>query len=108
MRTVMHVNLADGKLDATVLNDFRYLMCRLCSSAFWGFRRHFMDMADQLYGSLDSATQRSIEKERDVIGTNGTNSMSASLRGSNSSLNSMPGGVISTFIVGMRFACFLS
>jgi hypothetical protein len=55
-----------------------------------------MDLADQLYATLDSATQRSIEKERDVLGTNGTSSMSASLRGSNSSLNSMPGGVIST------------
>jgi hypothetical protein len=82
-------------------------MYNLYSSAFWGFRRHFMEMADQLYGALDSATQRSIEKERDVLGTNGTNSMSASLRGSNSSLNSMPGGVISTFFVGMCIACFV-
>jgi hypothetical protein len=57
-------------------------------------------MADQLYGALDSATQRSIDKERDVLGTNGTNSMSASLRGSNSSLNSMPGGVISMCLWG--------
>ncbi|CAO1428288.1 unnamed protein product [Diamesa tonsa] len=63
--------------------------------AFWSYRRHFPELADQLYGSLDIPTQRACEKERDQLGTNGTNSMSASLRGSNSSLNSMPGGVLS-------------
>ncbi|XP_062552161.1 CLIP-associating protein isoform X6 [Armigeres subalbatus] len=62
--------------------------------AFWSFRRHFQDLADSLYSSLDSATQRMMEKDRDNLGTNGTNSMSVSLRGSNSSLNSVPGGVI--------------
>lgn len=43
-----------------------------------------------------------MEKERDAT-SNGTNSMSASLRGSNSSLNSMPGAVLSTclFVVFM-------
>ena len=45
-----------------------------------------------MYGSLDIATQRQVEKEKDSGGSNGTNSMSASLRGSNTSLNSMPGG----------------
>lgn len=40
--------------------------------------------------------QRALDREREA-GTNGTGgSMSASLRGSNSSLNSMPGSVIST------------
>lgn len=63
--------------------------------ALWSYRRHFPELADQLYGSLDIPTQRACEKERDQLGTNGTNSMSASLRGSNSSLNSMPGGVLS-------------
>jgi len=43
---------------------------------------------------LDIATQRQVEKEKDA-GSNGTNSMSASLRGSNTSLNSMPGSVLS-------------
>jgi CLIP-associating protein 1/2 len=62
--------------------------------SYWSFRKHFPDLADQLYGSFDIATQRQVEKERDA-GSNGTNSMSASLRGSNSSLNSMPGGVYS-------------
>lgn len=42
---------------------------------------------------MDQTTQRSLEKERDII--NGTSSMSASLRGSNSSLNSMLGVVSS-------------
>ncbi|XP_055592282.1 CLIP-associating protein isoform X6 [Uranotaenia lowii] len=62
--------------------------------AFWSFRRHFPDLADNLYSSLDMATQRMMEKDRDNIGINGTNSLSVSLRGSNSSLNSVPGGVI--------------
>ncbi|KAG5670591.1 hypothetical protein PVAND_000842 [Polypedilum vanderplanki] len=61
--------------------------------AYWSFRAHFPSEADQLYGSLDIATQRQVEKERDA-GSNGTNSMSASLRGSNTSLNSMPGGAL--------------
>lgn len=66
----------------------------LNSSAFWGFRRHFPDLADNLFGSLDPSTQRSVDKERDG-GSSGGVSMSASLRGSNTSLNSMPGGVLS-------------
>lgn len=69
-------------------NNFLYFR------SYWSFRKHFPDHADQLYGSLDIATQRQVEKERDA-GSNGTNSMSASLRGSNSSLNSMPGAVYS-------------
>lgn len=66
--------------------------------AFWGFHKHFPDLADNLFGSLDPATQRSVNKESDTggIGSGGV-SMSASLRGSNSSLNSMPGGVLSRF-----------
>ena len=66
--------------------------------SFWHFRRHFPELGDNLYGSLDIPTQRALEKERDNLTTNGTNSMTASLRGSNSSLNSMPGisgGVLS-------------
>ncbi|CAH1728220.1 unnamed protein product [Chironomus riparius] len=62
--------------------------------AYWSFRKHFTAEADQLYGSLDIATQRQVEKEKDSGGSNGTNSMSASLRGSNTSLNSMPGGSV--------------
>lgn len=73
-------------------------MCFFLHRAYWNFRKHFTPEADQLYGSLDIATQRLVEKERDA-GSNGTNSMSASLRGSNTSLNSMPGGVLSTCLV---------
>lgn len=63
---------------------------------FWEFRRHFPDLGDNLFASLDIQTQRALEREKDGgIGSNGTNSMSASLRGSNSSLNSMPSSVIS-------------
>lgn len=71
-----------------ILIRFICLICR----AYWSFRKHFPSEADQLYGSLDIATQRQVEKEKDSGGSNGTNSMSASLRGSNTSLNSMPGG----------------
>lgn len=64
---------------------------------FWEFRRHFPDLADNLYASLDPSTQRALDRERDGgPGSNGTGSMSASLRGSNTSLNSMPSSVIST------------
>ncbi|XP_035911778.1 CLIP-associating protein isoform X2 [Anopheles stephensi] len=80
--------LRKGMTDAD--NDAR----RHSRCAFWSFRRHFPDLADNLYGSLDISTQRTLERERDNLGTNGTNSMSVSLRGSNSSLNSVSGGVI--------------
>lgn len=72
----------------------RVRVCVRCRN-YWEFRRHFPDLADTLYASLDSATQRALERERDGTESNGTNSMSASLRGSNSSLNSMPNSVIS-------------
>ncbi|XP_053677219.1 CLIP-associating protein [Anopheles nili] len=80
--------LRKGMVDAD--NDAR----RYSRCAFWSFRRHFPDLADNLYGSLDISTQRTLERERENLGTNGTNSMSVSLRGSNSSLNSVSGGVI--------------
>ncbi|EDV96899.1 CLIP-associating protein [Drosophila grimshawi] len=32
--------------------------------AYWAFRRHFPDLADQIYGNLDIAAQRALEKER--------------------------------------------
>ncbi|XP_021695281.1 CLIP-associating protein isoform X5 [Aedes aegypti] len=38
--------------------------------AFWSFRRHFPDLADNLYSSLDPATQRMMERDRDNLGTN--------------------------------------
>ncbi|KAL5286274.1 CLASP1 family protein [Megaselia abdita] len=79
--------LKKGIADAD--NDAR----RNSRRAFWAFRRHFPDVADQVYGGLDPATQKTLERERDILSGNG-GSMSASLRGSNSSLNSMPGGVI--------------
>lgn len=94
MRIVTRESTADGKLIKCFIYLF-FLILFLSFSAFWNFRRHFPEIADSLYGSLDPATQRTLEKERDSIGTNGTNSMSVSLRGSNTSLNSVPSGVIS-------------
>lgn len=67
--------------------------------SFWEFRRHFPDLADTLYASLDTQNQRALDRERDGSESNGTNSMSASLRGSNTSLNSMPNSVISMCLV---------
>ncbi|XP_039448966.1 CLIP-associating protein isoform X7 [Culex pipiens pallens] len=84
LRDALRKGIADADSDAR-----KHSRC-----AFWNFRRHFPEIADSLYGSLDPATQRTLEKERDSIGTNGTNSMSVSLRGSNTSLNSVPSGVI--------------
>ena len=62
-------------------------------------------MADNLLSNLDPSTQRSVEKERDGGSNSGGVSMSASLRGSNSSLNSMPGGVLSMCFY-LVFVCF--
>ncbi|XP_037940370.1 CLIP-associating protein-like [Teleopsis dalmanni] len=33
--------------------------------AYWVFKRHFPDLADQIYGTLDIASQRALERERD-------------------------------------------
>ncbi|XP_052861682.1 CLIP-associating protein [Anopheles cruzii] len=84
LREALRKGIGDADNDAR-----RHSRC-----AFWIFRRHFPELADNLYGSLDISTQRALERERDNLGTNGTNSMSVSLRGSNSSLNSVSGGVI--------------
>ncbi|XP_055379513.1 CLIP-associating protein isoform X3 [Condylostylus longicornis] len=63
--------------------------------AFWSFKKHFPSDADNLYMSLDLTSQKQLDRERDILsGGNGSGSMSASLRGSNTSLNSMPGTVI--------------
>ncbi|XP_035911784.1 CLIP-associating protein isoform X8 [Anopheles stephensi] len=56
--------LRKGMTDAD--NDAR----RHSRCAFWSFRRHFPDLADNLYGSLDISTQRTLERERDNLGTN--------------------------------------
>lgn len=39
--------------------------------AYWVFRRHFPDLADQIYGTLDIAAQRALERERDGGGGGG-------------------------------------
>lgn len=105
MQIVMQDSIVEGK----ILFSFFYFedkincFCFFFYRNFWGFKKHFPDLADQMYQNFDSATLRAIDKERDNPGQNGTGSMSASLRGSNSSLNSMP-GVISTCWAGcMQF-----
>lgn len=92
-------SIAEGELFAKPFLQSHILnICPTIRRNFWELRRHFPDLADSLYASLDLANQRALERERDGgIGTNGTSSMSASLRGSNSSLNSMPSSVISTY-----------
>ncbi|EDW37782.1 GL15047 [Drosophila persimilis] len=39
--------------------------------AYWAFRRHFPDLADQIYGNLDIAGQRALERERGDGGSGG-------------------------------------
>ncbi|KAH8415597.1 hypothetical protein KR222_006035 [Zaprionus bogoriensis] len=39
--------------------------------AYWAFRQHFPDMADQIYGTLDIAAQRALEREREGGGGGG-------------------------------------
>lgn len=75
-----------------------YSNCIFFLRNFWAFKRHFPEMAEQIYLTLDASTQKAVEREQDLMASNGTSSMSVSLRGSNSSLNSMPGGVISTCV----------
>lgn len=88
LRDALKKGLCDADVDAR----------RYSRRAYWSFQRHFPSMAGELYQQLDVTTQRAVEREReDGGGNNGTGSMSASLRGSNSSLNSMPGSVLRTF-----------
>ncbi|XP_041774301.1 CLIP-associating protein isoform X6 [Anopheles merus] len=60
LREALRKGMADADNDAR-----RHSRC-----AFWSFRRHFPDLADNLYGSLDISTQRALERERDNLGTN--------------------------------------
>lgn len=39
--------------------------------AYWVFRRHFPDLADQIYATLDIAAQKALERERDGGGVSG-------------------------------------
>lgn len=91
MQMLKLVAIVEGEV---LLLIFKAIFINAYFRSYWNFRKHFPAEADQLYGSLDISTQRQVEKERDA-GSNGA-SMSASLRGSNTSLNSMPGGVLST------------
>uniref|UniRef100_A0A6B2EFM1 Putative microtubule associated-protein orbit n=1 Tax=Phlebotomus kandelakii TaxID=1109342 RepID=A0A6B2EFM1_9DIPT len=85
LRDALKKGLSDADVDAR----------RYSRRAYWSFQKHFPSMAGELYQQLDVTTQRAIEREReDGGGNNGTGSMSASLRGSNSSLNSMPGAIL--------------
>ncbi|XP_058839052.1 CLIP-associating protein isoform X5 [Topomyia yanbarensis] len=68
LRDALRKGIADADSDAR-----RHSRC-----AFWCFRRHFPDLADNLYSSLDPATQRTLEKDRDIVSTNaGLRSISA-------------------------------
>lgn len=87
LRDALKKSISDADVDAR----------KYSRRSFWTFKKHFPDLADNMFMNLDPTTQRALEKERDTHGSNGTGSMSASLRGSNSSLNSMSGGVISMF-----------
>lgn len=125
MPTAWPESIAEGKIKVSIIK-LTAVKCLLnhptglmgmsdCCRNYWEFRRHFPDLADTLYASLDSATQRALERERDGTESNGTNSMSASLRGSNSSLNSMPNSVISmcpfvfmSNLVRFRYLWYLS
>lgn len=68
LRDALRKGISDADSDAR-----RHSRC-----AFWSFRKHFPDLADNLYASLDPATQRTMEKDRDNLGTNaGLRSVSA-------------------------------
>lgn len=91
LRDVVRKGLQDADVDAR----------RHSRKAFWLYRKHFPQIADQLYQQLDSVTQKGVDKERDGeddVLSHENGSMTASLRGSSSSLNSMPGSVISELL----------
>lgn len=95
IRDALKKSLADADMDAR----------RYSRKSYWHFRRHFPAMADQMYNTLDLVTQKALEKERDNDDVdNGPDSgcMTASLRGSSSSLNSMPGAVRKMTTSGIR------
>ena len=84
IRDALKKGLADADVDAR----------RYSRRSYWQFRRHFPVLAEQLYQQLDPVTQRGLDKDKDNDDVdNGPDSgcMTASLRGSSSSLNSMPG-----------------
>lgn len=94
IRDALKKGLADADMDAR----------RYSRRAYWQYRRHFPVLAEQMYNQLDPVTQRALEKERDSDDVdNGPDSgcMTASLRGSSSSLNSMP-GVVRKMTSGIR------
>ncbi|XP_030371941.1 CLIP-associating protein [Scaptodrosophila lebanonensis] len=55
LRDVLKKSIGDADCDAR-----RHSRC-----AYWVFRRHFPELADQIYGTLDIAAQRALERERD-------------------------------------------
>ncbi|XP_068142408.1 CLIP-associating protein [Drosophila tropicalis] len=67
LRDTLKKSLSDADCDAR-----RHSRC-----AYWIFRRHFPELADQIYGSLDIAAQRALEKERDGGGGVGGSGIAA-------------------------------
>lgn len=92
-----------GGLRYAFLWSFNYLYQIFFLRNYWGLKRHFPDLADAIYAAVDPSVQKALDREQDLLASNGTGSMSASLRGSNSSLNSMPGSVISRCCLLLRF-----
>lgn len=66
--------------------------------AYWVYRKHFPDSADQIYGTLDIAAQRALERERD--GSGGTDERRATVAAA-SRIQRSPGALQKT-APGMR------
>ncbi|XP_016984508.1 LOW QUALITY PROTEIN: CLIP-associating protein [Drosophila rhopaloa] len=65
LRDTLKKSIGDADSDAR-----RHSRC-----AYWAFRRHFPDLADQIYGTLDIAAQRALEREREGGGGGGGGSV---------------------------------
>ncbi|XP_034659689.1 CLIP-associating protein [Drosophila subobscura] len=61
LRDVLKKSLGDADSEAR----------RHSRRAYWAYRRHFPDLADQIYGNLDIAAQRALERERGDSGSGG-------------------------------------
>ncbi|KAH8319505.1 hypothetical protein KR067_012124 [Drosophila pandora] len=59
--------------------------------AYWIFRRHFPELADQIYGTLDIAAQRALEREREGGGSGSSCGTSVESRRTVSRIGRAPG-----------------
>ncbi|XP_020815964.1 CLIP-associating protein [Drosophila serrata] len=81
LRDALKKSIGDADSDAR-----RHSRC-----AYWAFRRHFPDLADQIYGTLDIAAQRALEREREGGSSSGSSVAAPETRRTVSRIGRAPG-----------------